>query len=302
MSPRDDLPPAQLPPDRCPRFPSLTTFRRLIPADLRLQPQVSHHCLERRQRHQRRTEHCSDARDSHTRASAPAKPRRPPSRPYGVEPKPPTVRATPRVMRDHGRLSRRTFGWPDNVAPVSCRSFSIGGRASYDAVCFAPTMEANVLPTDGLWRRVEGAMSPAAFDGRGRNAGPRNLVRMSNSEHRVRRPDQEVMQSEGARDGLSTRHVPGPGPPGPLKRGERGDDPRARQQNQRRDLCTAAVAPRDGRVSISVEDAKTGEAFELVVGDGASARRLNHPFAYAALRRAGSETSATPSDVAAATY
>ena len=59
----------------------------------------------------------------------------------------------------------------------------------------------------------------------------------------------------------------------------------------------------DGRVSITVDDAKTGEAFELVVRDGERALDVyHHPFAYAAQRRIGNETSATPSDVAAATY
>jgi hypothetical protein len=59
----------------------------------------------------------------------------------------------------------------------------------------------------------------------------------------------------------------------------------------------------NGRVSITVDDAKTGEAFELVVRDGERALDVyHHPFAYAAQRRTGNETSATPSDVAAATY
>ncbi len=56
-----------------------------------------------------------------------------------------------------------------------------------------------------------------------------------------------------------------------------------------------------GRVSITVDDAKTGDAFEVVVRDGERALDVyHHPFAYAAQRRAGNETSATSSDVAAA--
>ena len=40
--------------------------------------------------------------------------------------------------------------------------------------------------------------------------------------------------------------------------------------------------PADGRVSVAVHDSKTGEAFELVVGEGERARDVfNHPFAYA---------------------
>lgn len=59
----------------------------------------------------------------------------------------------------------------------------------------------------------------------------------------------------------------------------------------------------NGRVSITVDDAKTGEAFELVVRDGERALDVyHHPFAYAAQHRTGNETPATPSDVAAATY
>jgi hypothetical protein len=58
----------------------------------------------------------------------------------------------------------------------------------------------------------------------------------------------------------------------------------------------------NGRVSITVHDAKTGEAFELLVRDGERALDVyDHPFAYAVLRRDGNETSATPSDFAAAT-
>jgi hypothetical protein len=41
----------------------------------------------------------------------------------------------------------------------------------------------------------------------------------------------------------------------------------------------------DGRVSIAVEDIKTGEAFELAVGDGERALDVfHHPYAYAAGR------------------
>ena len=59
----------------------------------------------------------------------------------------------------------------------------------------------------------------------------------------------------------------------------------------------------NGQVSITVDDANTGEAFELMVRDGERALDVyHHPFAYAAQRRTGNETSATPSDVAAATH
>jgi hypothetical protein len=61
--------------------------------------------------------------------------------------------------------------------------------------------------------------------------------------------------------------------------------------------------PDNGRVSITVDDAKTGEAFELVVRDGERALDVyHHPFAYAAQRRTANAMSATESDVAAATY
>jgi hypothetical protein len=60
--------------------------------------------------------------------------------------------------------------------------------------------------------------------------------------------------------------------------------------------------PDSGQVSITVDDAKTGEAFELVVRDGEPALDVyHHPFACAAQRRLGIETSGTASNVAAAT-
>jgi hypothetical protein len=43
---------------------------------------------------------------------------------------------------------------------------------------------------------------------------------------------------------------------------------------------------RDGRVSVAVNDARTGEAFAIEVRDGESAMDVfHHPFAYAAWRR-----------------
>jgi hypothetical protein len=59
----------------------------------------------------------------------------------------------------------------------------------------------------------------------------------------------------------------------------------------------------NGRVSITVDDAKTGDAFELVVRDGERALDVyHHPFAYTVQPRTGNRESATPSDVAAATH
>ena len=53
--------------------------------------------------------------------------------------------------------------------------------------------------------------------------------------------------------------------------------------------------PYNGRVSITVDDAKTGEAFELVLRDEERALDVyHHPFAHAAQRRHGNERSATP--------
>jgi hypothetical protein len=44
----------------------------------------------------------------------------------------------------------------------------------------------------------------------------------------------------------------------------------------------------DGRVSVAVDDTKTGEAFELTVRDGQRAVDVfQHPFAYASARRSG---------------
>jgi hypothetical protein len=45
--------------------------------------------------------------------------------------------------------------------------------------------------------------------------------------------------------------------------------------------------PADGRVSVAVDDNKTGEAFEFSVGEGERPRDVFlHPYAYAAVRRA----------------
>jgi hypothetical protein len=53
--------------------------------------------------------------------------------------------------------------------------------------------------------------------------------------------------------------------------------------------------PDNGQVSITVDDAQAGEAFELVLRDGEQALDVyRHPFAYVAQRRDGNETSATP--------
>jgi hypothetical protein len=55
-----------------------------------------------------------------------------------------------------------------------------------------------------------------------------------------------------------------------------------------------------GRVSITVDDAKTGEAFELAVREGERALDVyHHPYAYAAQRRTDSGALSTPSDVPA---
>ena len=44
--------------------------------------------------------------------------------------------------------------------------------------------------------------------------------------------------------------------------------------------------PADGHVSVTLADSKTGEAFELTVGDGDRAIDVyQHPYAYAARRR-----------------
>jgi hypothetical protein len=44
--------------------------------------------------------------------------------------------------------------------------------------------------------------------------------------------------------------------------------------------------PGDGEVSVAVEDTKTGETFELAVGDGDRPLDVfHHPYAYAARRR-----------------
>ena len=77
-------------------------------------------------------------------------------------------------------------------------------------------------------------------------------------------------------------------------RGER-DDPRARQQTQRWDLCPAAVEARQRPGVDHGRRRKTGEAFEPVLRDEERALDVyHHPFAYAAQRRDGNETSAAP--------
>jgi hypothetical protein len=57
--------------------------------------------------------------------------------------------------------------------------------------------------------------------------------------------------------------------------------------------------PADGRVSVAVHDSKTGEAFELGVGEGERPRDVfHHPYAYAAGPRASSMRSGPAADVA----
>lgn len=57
--------------------------------------------------------------------------------------------------------------------------------------------------------------------------------------------------------------------------------------------------PTDDRVSVAVHDRKTGEAFELAVGEDERARDVFlHPFAYAASRRTLSAGSGPVADVA----
>jgi hypothetical protein len=47
--------------------------------------------------------------------------------------------------------------------------------------------------------------------------------------------------------------------------------------------------PSDGHVSVAVHDGKTGQAFELTVGEGDSPRDVyHHPYAYAGGRDSGS--------------
>ncbi|HET6870204.1 MAG TPA: hypothetical protein VFH80_30105 [Solirubrobacteraceae bacterium] len=56
--------------------------------------------------------------------------------------------------------------------------------------------------------------------------------------------------------------------------------------------------PADGHVSVAVQDGKTGEAFEIAVGEGERPRDVFlHPYAYAADRRA-SAPSGPAADVA----
>ena len=59
---------------------------------------------------------------------------------------------------------------------------------------------------------------------------------------------------------------------------------------------------RDGHVSVTVDDTKTGAAFEVLVPEGARALDVfHHPYAYAASRRDGaSEPSHIASDISLA--
>jgi len=57
--------------------------------------------------------------------------------------------------------------------------------------------------------------------------------------------------------------------------------------------------PADDHVSVAVHDGKTGEAFELAVGEGEHPRDVfHHPYAYAADRRAPATQSGPSADVA----
>jgi hypothetical protein len=59
--------------------------------------------------------------------------------------------------------------------------------------------------------------------------------------------------------------------------------------------------PRDGHVSVAVNDTKGGETFELTVCDDDRAFDVfHHPYAYAALRRERSGAAPTASDIALA--
>ena len=56
---------------------------------------------------------------------------------------------------------------------------------------------------------------------------------------------------------------------------------------------------RDGHVSVTVDDTKTGAAFEVLVPEGARALDVfHHPYAYAAPRRQQSGSSFNSSDMA----
>ena len=58
--------------------------------------------------------------------------------------------------------------------------------------------------------------------------------------------------------------------------------------------------PDNGRVSITVDDTKTGEAFELAVREGERALDVyRHPYVYAAQRHNDNGALFTPSDVGA---
>jgi len=59
--------------------------------------------------------------------------------------------------------------------------------------------------------------------------------------------------------------------------------------------------PDDGQVSVAVDDTKTGEVFELPVGDRDSAVEVfQHPFAYADGRRRAPKPTARPANGAIA--
>jgi hypothetical protein len=94
----------------------------------------------------------------------------------------------------------------------------------------------------------------------------------------------------------------GPAHPQPLKRAERAMIRELDSRISDGIYVRLLWHPDNGHVSITVDDARTGEAFELAVHDGERALDVyHHPYAYAAQRRNGNETSSTPSDVAAAT-
>lgn len=59
--------------------------------------------------------------------------------------------------------------------------------------------------------------------------------------------------------------------------------------------------PDDGQVSVAVDDTKTGEVFELPVGDRDSAVEVfHHPFAFADRRHRAAQPSARPASDAVA--
>jgi hypothetical protein len=97
--------------------------------------------------------------------------------------------------------------------------------------------------------------------------------------------------------GLPTRHISRIGLPGPAQAGvgtmTRELDSRISDGIHVRLLWD----PRDGRVSVALEDTKTSDAFELPVRDGERALDVfHHPYAYAAAGRGRATQPALTSD------